>query len=486
MQLAGGEAAGIEAIGTAAEMPPEKGRKLPLVALGVLCTVAFAMMEYLALNQWLTGRWYLADVGNLQYCMVNTWGGNFMHSPLDQGNFFAFHFVPWLFILMPMVWLSPYPIPLVTAYQLALALTPVPIYMLARQRGLPAAVAIAAGIWFLGNHFTGSLQLANHFESFYVLFALSTMAAMCSPRRGVFWTCAVLALAAKEDCAVWLLGYAVWEWLFHRDQPLVRQRALRLGILCLAWGVLAFVVMKIAAIGETNDAGKYVDRMGGISIGRDNTLVFLTLLASSGGLCLLNWRAALLLLIPIPVILGNFYFTRNLMYYYSYPFLPFLAFATVAGVARLYTFLRQKWPAGHITAGVIALLLAGIGIIQYPMPTRTDELRRFPQPVLPRDDMRRQIARTELPPDVPMALQSNLWGVTPWRFHNVLLMDSQLEDKHGVFMDFNGLQGLAPGEYEKVLARLRDEVDSGRRKELYNRFNFVVLSPATAEGARPQ
>ncbi len=463
---------------------PNRRSRGPLF-VGLLCLFAFVLMEFLAINQWRGGRWYLADVGNIQYVMVNTWGGQFFQSPLDQGNYFAFHFTPILFVLMPLVWLSKYPIPLVTTYVLALALTPWPIYALARQRQLPAYVAVALGFWFLSNHFTGSLQLANHFESLYVLAALATMALMRHQNRWLFWLTAVFALSIKEDCAAWLLAYAAWEWVFHRQEPLVRHRAIRLGVLCLAWGVIAVGVIALTAQGEPESAAKYVDRMDGISLAADNMLVLLTLVATTGGLCLLNWRAALLLLVPLPVILGNFPFTRQLLYYYSYPFLPFLAFATIAGASALVQLLCRQNISPRVQTGVLAGFIVTIGAVQYPLPTRTDGYRRFPQPVTPRDDMRRQVAREQLADYTPLALQFNLWGVTPWNHGTVFLNERQLTDSHYVFLDLHGAHGLAQDEFLKVMTRLRTEVETGRRKQLFDRYDFIILSPVTEAATTP-
>jgi len=455
------------------------GKQLGLHAglLAVLCAVAFYIMEWLALTQWLAGRWYLADVGNIQYCLVNTWTGKFMYSQLDEGNFFASHFSPALLLLLPLVRLSDYPIPLVTAYQLALALTPIPIYIMARQRALSPWVGLAAGFWFVCNHFVGSLQLANHFEAFYVLLALGAMAALRSPARFAWVGFAVGAISVKEDCAGWLLGYAVWEWVFYRGEPLIRQRALKLAALCGVWLGVAGVVLWWQAQTGTNNAGKYVSRMNGVSLGKDNLLVLLTLVASSGALCLANWRAALLLLIPLPVLLGNFEFTRQLLYYYSYPFLPFLAYATVAGAAQLQVWFRGR-PSRLITPA-LAVWLVVAGSIQYALPTRVEGLRRVPMQMSPRDAMRRHVMAEVLPRDVPVAMQFGLWGVVPWRADSVLLKPGQIEDQHYLAIDQFGVHGLAPEKYAELQELIDAEISSGRRTVMHNAYDFLIVSPAS-------
>jgi uncharacterized membrane protein len=453
----------------------------PLVGLFLLCLLAFVYMLVMAISEWRAGLWHLEDVGNIQYCLVNTWYGDFMYSPLASCNHFALHYTPLFFLFLPLVWLSSYAIPLVGAYQLALALTPVPLYMLARQYRLGPWVGLALGIWFLGNHFVGSLQLSNHFEAFFVLFGLLTMALMRSRSSVAFWICAVLALSVKEDCAIWLLAYACWEWLFHRQEPLVRRRALKLAWLSILWGITAGIIMYIAALGEDTNAMRYANRMGGISLGWDTALMLMLIFLTSGGLALLNWRTALLLLvIPLPVILGNFEITRTLKYYYSYPFLPFLGLVTVAGVARLVDFVRKRWPmfVGQLQFGLVLFLIV-LGTVQFTIKTRTNNHYRIPHKSTPRDGLRRELATDKLPADAPVALQHNLWGVVPWRKDVVLLSAEELQDHHWVFMDLFVPSNYAPDELQRLADRLTHEIESGRRKEIYRKYEFLILSPAS-------
>jgi len=458
-------------------MPPADGlrgtrEKIWYVAVAALCVIAFGAMSAIAMSGFFAGKWYLADVGNIQYCLTNTWNGRFMWSPLMFGNHFAWHFTPFLLLLLPIVWLSPYPIPLVISYQLALALTPWPIYTIARRHGLPPVVSVAAGLWFLANVFTGSLEMAMHFEVFYVLLALGTMALLPSSRRHAWWICAVAALSVKEDAAAWLLAFGAWTAVFEKH-PAVRRRGMILAAVSLGWGAVAAAIMYAVARTQTGNATDYINRMGGLSIAGDNLWVFFLLLASSGGFCLLNWRAALLLLVPVPILLGNFPFTRHLLYYYSYPFLPFLAFATISGAATVWNWLggerRRAW--------AVAAVLALIAIVQLPMPTRTDGFRRTLFPVTSRDEMRRHVARDILPRDVPVALQFDLWGVTPWRRDVVFLKQAELKPRHYVFLDLKGVHGLDPEEYRKVMVQIRDQKNDGRRKVLFDAYDFIILSP---------
>src|SRR5688572_17761729 len=81
-----------------------------------ICIAAFAWMEWAALRSQMLGRWYLADVGSLHYCLVNTLHGRFMWSPMVEANHFGYHFTPLLLLMSPVTWFSAYPVPLVSLY----------------------------------------------------------------------------------------------------------------------------------------------------------------------------------------------------------------------------------------------------------------------------------------------------------------------------------------------------------------------------------
>jgi hypothetical protein len=155
-----------------------------------------------------------------------------------------------------------------------------------------------------------------------------------------------------------------------------------------------------------------------------------------------------------------------------------MGFATVAGIASLWRWLQRSGQNRAWITPLLAALLVILGGVQYALPTRTDGFTRLPIPVTARDEMRRHVASQVLPRDVPLALQFGLWGVTPWRPDTVFLQNSQLKDHHYVFVDLYGIHGLTPEENNRVMLRLREEVNAGRRRELFDAYDFVILSPA--------
>lgn len=435
-------------------------------------------MEAVEITRFLSGRWYLADVGNIHYTLVNTLQGRFMESPMHEANHFGFHFTPFLLLLAPFTLTCPWPVPLVTSYVLAVALCPLPLFRMARNAGLPPWAGVAAGVFFLGNVFVGSIQLANHFEVFFVLFFLTTMA-WAPDGRWPFWTAALLALCVKEDAAVWMGAYALLlAWRARRENaPHVHRRAMRLGALCLTCLVLAAAVLWTVGSRQHESAASYVERAGALRFGWDNLSMLGGLFASTGFLALLGGASTLLVLVPAPLLLPEFPFTRGLLYYYSYPFVPALMLASVDGMARLWRWLRRRGWTERRAAGAVALFAATVGLVQAPLPTRTDGYRRFLFPITARDWYRLGVARDLLPRDVPTVIQFGLWGITPTRSDARKLSAKNITPEAWIFLDSMTPHGLPPGEYEELAARLEDEVLSGTRPLIHEKGWIYLIGP---------
>lgn len=441
--------------------------------------VGFAWFQWIALNNWIVGRWYLADVGNVHYMLLNTLRGNFMYSPLVEGQHYAYHFTPLLTLLAPVSLLSAYPIPLITTYNLALAMCPLPLYLLARQHGLPGPPAAAFGLLFITNHFTGSIQLAYHFESYFVFLFLVMLALFRTARTKMFWAAALGGLMVKEDAAVWSAAFAVYAVWTEWKSPF-RTRAIRLFVCSLIYGVAAAAVIWAAGRHQEGNALFYVERTGGFALGNGVLKVLLVLIASVGGLCLFAGRATVLLCLSLPLLLTRFEMTRHLLYYYSYPVLPFLFYTAVIGGSHIARRFRES-PLLCRQQYAFAVAICGVGFAQAFLPTRTDSYRRLPAEVTPRHLYRMEVAREVLPRDVPTAIQFGLWGITPSRRTAMSLGPSDLRGEAYVFLDLQAPYGMPPQEYLSMVRPYFAEVEEGKRKLLHSRSDLYVIGPATAD-----
>lgn len=443
--------------------------RLALAALAGLCVAAFAFMEWIALTQFQAGKWYLYDVGYIHYYLWKSVHGAFMDAQLGLGNYFGYHFSPLLVLLIPIVYLSQYPIPLVTSYVLALSLCPVPLYYLSRQHSLPRVMGLAMGFLFLANHFVASLELSNHFESWFVLFMLATIALA---RRGGawFWTCAVLALAVKEEIPAIMGVFAIYMLIERWQDPVARRRFIRVIILCIVW--VAVEVVVLWAVGSRqNTTFYYAGRYKGVVPRVESLFALGVMFLSVGFLSLFGGWKLLLALAPFPILLGNTGFMQNLLYYYSYPFLPFLFWSAIAGTAVIQNRIPRRL---LLTCYVLAVALA-----QFAMPTRTDGYRRLPFAVTARDRYRLELARNALPREAPTVIQHGLFGITPTRQGARRFEKASITPDAVVFLDLKSPLGMDRKEYIQLARGLMDEVDAGKRKLLHQKYDILIFGPRT-------
>jgi hypothetical protein len=450
------------------------------IATALLTVGTFVFSEWIALTQWLSGRWYLADVGNIHYCLFNTLHGRFMVSPLmGHLNHFAFHLTPFLILLVPLVPLSAYPVPLVTSYVVALSLCVPAMHLLARRCRVSPAGSVALAWLFFANHFVGSLHLANHFEIFFVLFSLLAMAMRHSL---LLFPLALLAMSVKEDATVWIGAWAFLEALLAKDKRFRRRMLLLSGIAVVyavvAAGTIWFFQHKFGR-GALTDYGS---RFSNFGFGLDTAVILLLLVVSFAGIPLFaGWRT-LLILIPLPMLLAGFPFMRALLYYYSYPFLPLLAYLSCLGYRRVELLARRRhWSYVRVA---LPFFLLVFGAVEYLLPTRTDGYRRLPFEVTARDRYRFELARTLLPLDAPLALQFGLWGITPHRLDTHLLSPRELRPCDWVFMDLNSPHGLQREEFIAVARQLLDEVRAGKRHAHHTAYDIFIVGPVEKSEAK--
>jgi hypothetical protein len=340
-------------------------------------------------------------------------------------------------------------------------------------------VCFATGLLFTGSHFVGSLQLAYHFETLMVFFILCIIAYARDPRPWPFWLAAAGALSVKEDAAVWCAAFAIFMLLKGRREKLRRPLILLL-VSCVVFST-ALLVMYVLSSGGQENAAVYLKRAGHFELSPMALRSLILLAGSTGFVCFAAGWSLALLAVPSVLLLSSFPFTRELLYYYSYPFLPFLFLATIDGAARLYRLLQSVLPVRSAQL-LLAGYLAAIGIIQFPLPTRTDGYTRMPVEVRAHDEVRLDVANTVLPHAAPLALQFGLWGLTPTRLGAHQLQRGAVHPDDYVFADLKSPYGIPTAEYIETMRDVMDEVTSGSRKLLFSRDDIFIVGPRNAGG----
>ncbi len=449
----------------------------------LLCAIAFCWMQFVSMSRFHAGHWYLADVGNIWACLGNTAHGRFMWSPMVETNHFACHFTPFLLLFVPTVWLSGYAIPLVTGYVLAIALTPLPIYFMARRRGLPNILSVLCGLLFLCNIFVISLVLADHFEAWFVLFMLWTMAAW--HRKGVaFWTPLLLTLSVREDAAVWVGLFALWNAFAVGPWHEQKSRVLRVCLVCVCWLVLAISVMGFVISSQQQGVFNIVDyaaRFKGACIGWDTVYIVALLIASTGGLCLFGGRSLILLLFPLPLLLVGFPFMRQLRYYYSYPFLPFLAYAMICGCQKVYEMIKER-KYYRVALVALSIWIVIVAAIQCCLPSFTDGYRSWPLPLDPGDTEVRAAIVRHLPPDAKVAVSFGAFGVVPFRPGMNMFEKKYITDDSWVVLWLARHCGMEKSKFIDLARSVTDDVRVGKRHMAYESNTLLIISPCVKSG----
>ncbi|MDK2972140.1 MAG: hypothetical protein PWP23_1895 [Candidatus Sumerlaeota bacterium] len=447
------------------------------VLLGVLVLLVFGWSEWVTWTQFQANRIFVADAGIFDHLCNSPLHGRWMRSPVhwETGvTQFAAHYTPIFLFVTPLYLLVDHVMTYLTFQNAGLVLAAVPLAFWARRVLKHDAAALAVAALYLCNHFTGSIHLANHQEALGPLgfFAMFLALERRSPRlyaAGMLW-----ALCCKET-------YALVIGLFglHLAIESLRDRELRgwagwtLGV-AAAWWVFSLAVIQLSgaaiysAAGNTPIARYHTmgDSMGSVfvyllthpveTLGRMLRRPVLDLLLSTGLVALADWRAVWLVVVAAGLYgVADDVLVRDLHYYYSYPALPLLFYATVRGAGALVGWSGAR---GLVARRGVAVLFAVVGVVSIWLPTRTDGLRRWPIPASEHQLLAAEVAR-EIPRDAPVAAQYELFNKVPNRRIKLPVRLPYLDEVEYVFLD----QTQFPAD-------LRGEEKRAEREEVFRRL----------------
>jgi len=458
-------------------------------ALAAFCAAATivgaAWYCFVAWTQWAANRTFLADVGVFNALASGPWHGTWLRTPLAPdaaGNYFGIHFQPYLLLLTPLYGIADHPLTLLFAQSLHLAFAAAPwamfVYGLTRSR----AATAGAVVLYLCGHFTLSLHLAAHPESLAMPWIFTLFLAAQRRSARLFFPALALALATKEDYALWLLAWCA-TLLFDRDTR-------RLGIwgcaVCAGWLLASFAIMHACGAAEYDALGmkpaarfaSMGDTTGAIAlhalthpvaiVGRVLREPLLGLLLGTGLLSLLDPRTAWVGVFGAAAFMAtDDPFVGDLAYYYSYASFPFFLYSTARGAA----WLLARAPESRALHRGIGLWFAAVGIAGFLLPTRTDGLRHRPFEVTERNRVVGEFLGQALPSDASVVAQYDLYNRVANRRDLFGLREEHMHRAQYAVID---QQGRAPDltgeERERVFAELRSE-----KWKVVDEFEGVVV-----------
>jgi uncharacterized membrane protein len=177
-----------------------------------------------------TNAW---DLSVFDYAMSSTVKGEIMAEPFHGfgwGSHLAIHFTPILFLLVPFYLVLQGPLFLLYIQVLAIGLAAIPLYLLAKEK-LPGKypALIVAVSYLLFRPLLNGLMYDFHPEMFFPLLLISSFYFLHLKKNApLFFFFILLALAVKEDFAIYVFFYCLW---LARD---VKLRKIGLGAALLS------------------------------------------------------------------------------------------------------------------------------------------------------------------------------------------------------------------------------------------------------------
>lgn len=286
-------------------------------------------------------------------------------------DLFGHHANVAVYLLAPFSWLGAGPQFLNLLQVAALSLSAVPLYLLARLRGLSPWIALVPAAAFLLHPTTGFLAWELfHPESVAIVFLLGAYLAAARHRWGWYVALLLLAAAWKEDVALaaFFLGLVVTA---REDR--------RIGLWTMGASLLWFLFVNRVLLGAVNGQGAFYDEFFGDLGGSPpdiawtalvhptrviekftdaDALGYLWQMVASLGLVPLG--APLVVLLGVPQAVGNVLsvnsFTRDITFHYSA--LPLAALA-LAGVETLGRFADRRQVVTALATVMLAASLVG-------------------------------------------------------------------------------------------------------------------------------
>ena len=325
---------------------------LALLALAVLLYAAY--FSHLTLLRYHAFEARALDLGNLNQAIWNTAHGDWFrltNQESDLTNRLGYHVEPILLPIALLYRLYPAPEFLLVLQAVVVALGAIPLFALARRRGLSDWLGLVFALAFLLNP---TIQAANWLEFHPVTLAPTFLMAafyfLVAGRTGWFALFAILSASCKEEIGLLVAMMGLYAWLALR-RP-------RLGLTTVAlaggWSLLAVLGIQNAVAGGNIHWGRYAylgettaqklitlatrpdlvfAQLGKANVGR----YFFELLLPVGFTALLAPEVLLLALPSLAInLLADFApMHQATTLIYAAPVLPFVMLAAVMGVARV-------------------------------------------------------------------------------------------------------------------------------------------------------
>ncbi len=344
----------------------------------VLVGCAFIYLARIKLLQHFTFHTGAYDLAMYDTAIRNTLHGNFLLADQLGRNFFSEHFSPILLLIVPLYVIADTPVTALLVKALSVAFGLWFVYRIARHYTLSATAALLTSVLFLNyKYLAQGVMFDFHPEMMIPTFFLGCVYGLLKMRWWLYFLFLFLALSCKQDVVIYSFCLGLYAVCYRQ----YRYVGLATCFISFVWAIVAWTVIIPGAMPQDAAVSHFVSsRWGHLGEGYLDIPVALLqqpLYVASrifseapikmlSLLCFVPLLGLDILLICLPGLILNttstFDIQASLKLHYAAPFVPFVFWAFIVGLARLRhwasrTEILKKHSERTSTLGYVLLLL---------------------------------------------------------------------------------------------------------------------------------
>lgn len=281
----------------------------------------------------------VVDSGIYSNIVFNSSQGRWLYNSWYKINALGEHFSPIMLVFVPLFWIHPSILWLLTAQVAAFAACPIILFFICKEiiknKKLAGQVALAATLlWFAFPSLLNAIKSGFHPSTLSIPLILLGFLALIQNRLKIFWPIMISLLLFKENLALIWISFGLYSLLVLKRKTL----GTVLILFGAGWGIA--VVKWVIPFFRGGD-WHHTDRLGPTqNIYLKLKYLWLYLFLPLGFLSLVNWRSSLMIWPPILLNLSVKFaeqFGGN--YHYNDIIVPMLFLAAICGAASI-----KNWP----------------------------------------------------------------------------------------------------------------------------------------------
>ena len=239
---------------------PKKIERKYLRLLWLFILLYIAIFLFLVFKRYYYFSYNISDLAIFNQTFFNTIHGRWFDETVTLNNYFADHFSPIIFLLLPFYFLIPSPLTLLSLQTIGLGLAAWPLFYLSKEISKNDKVSLlVATIWLLNPMLQAANLDENHLLYLVPGLVFATAYFYLKNKFSYFLLFFILALLVREDIALIMLMWAGLAKLDKKDKHWVISTL----VLALTYFIFAISIIKSLASNDSYKFFNYYNWLGG-------------------------------------------------------------------------------------------------------------------------------------------------------------------------------------------------------------------------------